>query len=134
MVDERARKRHTLLLPAGQLPGPSTAEPGQAHQIEGLLDPTGDLRPGGARRALAQAVADILRHIEMGEERVVLEYHVHGPPERRDPDHGSTADQHIARAGLLEAGDQPERGGLAAAGRSQERMERPAPNRKVDAI
>src|SRR4030095_8626418 len=37
--DERAGPRHSLLLPAGQLPGPPLLVARQAHELERLADP-----------------------------------------------------------------------------------------------
>jgi hypothetical protein len=59
----------------------------------------------------------------MGKERVMLEDHVHRPAIGRNADHAGAGDLDVARGRLLEAGDEPERGRLAAAGRAEEGME-----------
>ncbi len=80
------------------------------------------------RPRLAQAIADIVRDVHVREERVVLEHHVDRPAVRRHADHGASADRDFALVGLLEARDQAQAGGLAAARWAEEGMERAARN------
>jgi hypothetical protein len=122
-VDERARQRHALLLAAGQLPGAAPAEAGEPHQLQRPVDLLGDLLLRRLGRPLPQAVGDVVRHGHVREERVVLEHHVDGALVGRHADHRDAADQDMALRGLLEAGEQAQRGGLAAARRPQEAEE-----------
>ena len=66
-----------------------------------------------------QAIGDVLRHGHMGEQGVVLEHGVDVALIGRHAGHGAAVDQHLARGRLLEAGDQPQAGGLARARRPQ---------------
>jgi hypothetical protein len=70
---------------------------------------------------MLQPVGDVLRHRHVGKERVVLEQQpdiaLIGPL----PDHGFACDLDDAFVGILEAGDEAQRGGLAAAAGPQQR-------------
>ena len=90
--------------------------------------PAAELRPVGPRRALPQPVGDVGRDIEMREQRVVLEHHVHRPSVGRHAQHRLATDAHVAGARLLEARDQAQRRGLAAARRPEKGEERAAPD------
>src|ERR1700694_3793697 len=71
LVDDRAGERHPLALAARQLVGPALVQARQAHHVQGPIHPALALR---SRDPLdAQAVADVLRHGHVREERVVLE-------------------------------------------------------------
>ncbi|MNN38702.1 hypothetical protein D3C81_1527100 [compost metagenome] len=56
----------------------------------------------------------------MREQGVALEHGIDRPAEGRQPLHGLAIEADGAGAGLLEAGDEPQQGGLAAAGRAEE--------------
>ena len=81
VVDERARERDALLLPAGQLVRLARLVAGQLDELEHELDLVADL----VRRDLAAAQAEghVLEHVEVREERVVLEDRVGVALERR---------------------------------------------------
>ena len=70
---QRAAQRHALLLAAGQLRGLALQQRRQAQQLGHLRQPRLVFR----RRQLAhrQAEADVLRHVQVREQRVVLEHH-----------------------------------------------------------
>ena len=70
----------------------------------------------------------------MRKERVVLEHHVDRPPIGRHAVHVLAADQHLAFARLLEAGDHPERRGLAAARRPEEGKELAGADLKIEPL
>ena len=106
-----------LLLAAGQRRGVAFAEPAHSDQGESLVD------PGLALGFAGQPVADVGRHREVGKQRPVLEDHADPAAFGRDEhvaghlgDRGP-ADGDPAGVGPLEAGDDPQQGGLAAAAR-----------------
>src|SRR5829696_9414396 len=66
----------------------------------------------------------------MWEQREVLEDHREVAPERRHPRDALVADEDLALVRLLEAGDKPQGRGLAASGRTEQREEHPARDRK----
>src|SRR5258706_15701435 len=82
-----------------------------------------DLTCGRARSQLAEPVADIAGHIHMREQRILLEHHIDRPAISWDAHDRLAGDLDTAGAGLFEAGDQPQRRGLAAAGRAEKGME-----------
>ena len=127
-VDERAGDRDPLLLAARQLPDPPAPHAGQPHQLQGGVRPSLDLAAVEPGPALPQAKADILGDGHVGEQRIVLEHHVDRPAIGGNADHRLAGDGDLALVGLLEPGDQPQRGGLAAARRAEEGMERAARN------
>jgi hypothetical protein len=119
---EAARQRHALLLAARQLVGIALLEPGEIDQRERLFD----LAPRLGARDLAhlEAEDDVFEHGLVRPYRVVLEHHAHTAGVRR---------HHLARrreepsvhhdgAGVGHdiAGDQSQRGRLAAAARAQQ--------------
>jgi hypothetical protein len=105
---ERAGDRDALLLAAGELRGQPALEPGEPEHPE-----LGRLRAVHAHRH--RAVADVVQHRHVREQRVGLEHHRHvalvGGAQR---DVGA-ADQHAALRHGLEPGDHPQRRRLAAA-------------------
>ena len=120
-VDQRPRQRDPLLLAAGEHRGRCLSRPGQLHQLERLARPRVAL--GLADAALLQPVGDVVQHRHVREQRVLLEDGVDVALVRRGADRVDAADQDLALVGLLEAGDHPQRRGLAAArtGPSSER-------------
>ena len=71
--DDGAGDRHALLLAAGELARQLVLLAPQADEVQRLVDLAVDL--GLGRAAHLQAEADVLAHVEMGKERVVLEHH-----------------------------------------------------------
>ena len=88
-------------------------------------------------RAPLEPEGDVALHRQVREERVVLEDHPDPPPlrrhERRRARQLGPADGDRAGVGALEAGDQPQQRGLAAAGRPQHRDQLAARDLEVDA-
>src|SRR6185295_10679483 len=66
---------------------------------------------------------DVLDHVEMREEGVVLEHGVHRPQVRRQALDRAPFDEELAAGGGLEAADEVEGGGLPAAARAEQREE-----------
>ena len=116
--DQCARQRHALLLPAGELAGVTLR---QRLKLGRGQDRRQLLRDGVAVHfAQPQAVDDVFGHRHMRPQRVALEDHRHlallGRQRARLRRHQPVADMDLAARRLEEAGDQPQRRGLAAAG------------------
>jgi hypothetical protein len=70
--------------------------------------------------ALAQSIGDVVGNRHVGKERVALKDGVHFAPVGRESCHIGSANHDPAHAGLLESGNQPQGGGLAASTRAEE--------------
>ena len=116
-VDQRPGQRHALALAAGELRRLACAVAGQGHQRQGLLGARQALGPGDALDL--QAVGDVVQHAHVGEQRVVLEHRVDVALVGRQAGGLRPVDADGAGRRLLEAGDQPQAGGLARAGRPE---------------
>ena len=110
---ECASERDPLALPSRQLMGPACLEPLQLDQGERVVDPSIPLHP--RKPQPAQAIGDVVAHIEVWEDRIVLKHHVDRPAIGRNGGHGVTVDLDLACARRLEARDQPQQRGLPAA-------------------
>lgn len=117
---QRARQRHALLLAAGQLVGKQVAATAQPDDLQHL----GDAPLFLGRAEALQAEADVGGHVEVGEERVLLEHHAETALFRRHREARTAehlaVDQDASGAHALEAGNAPERRGLAAAARAEQ--------------
>ncbi|MNH29316.1 hypothetical protein D3C79_895430 [compost metagenome] len=74
LIDEGAGDGDTLALAAGELPRLAVADAGQAHQLQHLVHLAVALCLGHTPDH--QAVADVVPHIHVGEEGVVLKHGV----------------------------------------------------------
>ena len=92
-----AAQRHALLLPAGQLCGPTLQQRGQAEQLGGLRHALRGL--GLGHLAHRQAKADVLRHAQVRKQRIVLKHHRDATPRRRQLRDVLPVDAHAARRG-----------------------------------
>ena len=81
-----------------------------------------------------QGVADVVLDRHVGIERVALEDHRHVALTGREIGHVAAADPDPSRGGRLQPGDDPERGRLAAAGRSEEDDELAVGHGQVDRL
>ena len=81
-----------------------------------------------------QPVADIVEHVHMREERVVLEHGVDRPAIGRHARHGSPKISMSAGGRLLEAGDQSQARGLARAGGAEHGEELARRDVEIDAV
>ena len=112
-----AGEGQALALATGELVGVAALEPLQAQQLQ---------QPGGATAvlAVAQPEGGVAPGIEVGEKGVVLKHHAHaaalGGQPAVGPGHLLAADPHHPSLRPLEAGDQAQQGGLAAAGGAQQ--------------
>ena len=133
---EGARKRDALALAARELARIAVGEPAELHEVEQFVDTFGDgglVRPHRARLD-AQAECDILEHVHVAEQRVVLE-------DEADMALAGAARQRILAveadaAGVrpFEAGDDAQKCRLAGAGRSQQRQQLAAFDPEVDIV
>ena len=132
VVDDRARERHPLALPAGQLDGLPVAEAVEADEFQRLLGAAPALR---ALHALdPQPVLDVGSHGHVREERIVLEDGVDVPVVRGPAGDVDAAELHAAGVGALEAGDDPERRRLARPGGPEHGEELAASDLQVDPV
>ncbi len=118
-LDQRTGQRHALALAAGQFVRLAAAEAFELHQRQHVGDPLGDLRPGQA--FLLETEGDIALDGQMREQRIALEHHIDRTPMRRHRRKIDAVEQDAAGARPLEAGDQAQQRGLAAAGGSEQR-------------
>ena len=129
---ERPGQRHPLLLAAGELAGTALGERAQLDELERLVDLAGQACL--AQLAVAQAERDVIEHGQEREQRVALEDGVDVALVRRSAGNVHVVKQDPAGGRLLEPGDQPQRGGLPAAGRAEQGEELAAGNREVDLV
>src|SRR5919112_1188880 len=121
MVDERPRERDPLLLAAREHVRLAPLEAGELHHLAGLRDPSFQLLTLYA--ASPEAEGHVVEDVEVGEDGVGLEDGVYGPPVRRHPAHRVPVDGDTAPGRFFETGNHPQRRGLAAPARSQQREE-----------
>src|SRR5450759_548363 len=113
LVDDRARDRHALLLPAGELRGELLGvlfEPDELHHV---VHTTADLRAGDLPHA--EAEGDVVPDGHVREQRVVLEYHPEPALLRRHVVHPPPVEPDAAARERQQPGDAVERRGLATA-------------------
>ena len=120
-VHESAGERDPLLLSTRELIRTSMLTPLEAHELDRLRYPTGNLVTGPA--CLAQAEGDVLPHVEVRKQRVALEYRVDRSPVWPHGRDVASTDVDRPLGWLLEAGDHPQSRGLAAARRADDREE-----------
>jgi hypothetical protein len=121
-----------LLLTAGQLRRSAPLEPLDLHQLQRVGDPAAGLGPVHVQEA--QAEGDVVVDVQEREQRVALEDGVDLALVRRGAGHVDPVEQDAAGGRLLEPGDQPQRGRLAAAGRPQQREQLAAAHLQVDPV
>ena len=115
---ERAGERHPLLLAARQLARQALAEAAELDDVEEARDAGLDLGP--AHAAGAQAVSHVFHHGHVREERVVLEDDADVALVGRQMIDRRAVDPHASGGLANEARDHAQKGGLAAARRSQQ--------------
>jgi hypothetical protein len=121
LPDDRPAHRHPLALAAGQGLGLAGQVLLQVQDLGGLLHPLADLvlgHPGDLQRE-----AHVVGHGHVRVERVVLEHHGDVPVFGRLVGDVALADQDPAGVDVLQPGQHPQRGGLAAAGRPDQDQE-----------
>src|SRR5579885_718667 len=113
LAHDGAADRHALALAAGELARLAVEIVGEVQDLGGLLHLLTDDLSRHARHL--QPEADVAAHAHMGIERVGLEDHGEPALGRRHVAHIGPVDLDPAAARILEPGDEPQQGGLAAA-------------------
>ncbi len=118
--------------PPDSCPGLRSSSVREAQEVGHALQ----ARRGLRRRHLAhlEAEHDVLGHDQMRKQRVALEHHRDVPLRRRQVGDVTPRDADAPAVGLLETGDQPQRGRLAAPGRTEQHVERARIERKGNAV
>ena len=93
----------------------------QLHQLQRLAHARADL--GRVHLAALEPEGHVVRHVEVLEQRVALEDRVHVALVGRHGLHRLALEEDAALGGLLEPGHHPQRRGLAAARRAEQREE-----------
>ncbi len=126
-ADQRAGDRHALLLATRELRGAAVVVVAQAHHVQRLAHLFADLF---TRQLLdVQREGHVLAHAHVGPDRIGLEHHRDVAPMGGNVGLLQMVEDHLARdadapgGGRLQAGDAAQRGGLAAAARTQQREE-----------
>ncbi len=130
LVDQRPGERDPLLLATRQLDRLLARLAVQLDQLQHVADLGVDV----GRLAALEAERDVLVDVEVREERIALEHRVDRAPVRLGV--GDVLAGQGDRAGRrrLETGDHPQRGGLAAPGRAEQREERTAGYVEVEVV
>ena len=120
-LDERARQRDALALAAGQFMRLAAAQAFKPDHRQHVGNAGGDFAP--AQAVLFQTEGNVGFDGKMREERVTLKHHVDRPPIRRHRRKIDAVEQDVADIRPLEARDQPQQRGLAAARRAEQSEE-----------
>ena len=137
-VDDAARQRHALHLPARQRHHRTVGIFGQADQRQHLVDLAAGLRARDL--AMLQRIDHVLPHRHMRPHRIGLEHHAEVAQPRRHQNaargrrHDIAADRNLAAGRMLEPGDAAQRRGLAAAGRPEQHDDLACRHGKADAV
>ena len=118
LLGQAACQRHALLLPTRQLMWLALGKLAQLHQIEHFAGAPLNFVFGQA--FALQAKGHVFPDIEVGEQGITLEHHVHRPVVRGQTRHVLTAQQNAPRRGLLEARQHAQQGGFATARTAQQ--------------
>ena len=113
-VDKSSGNGNTLLLAAGKLRNLAVFKAFEADNLQHLSNTLVYLLLG--QLCKAQPEGDILVHIKVRKQRILLENGVDLSLVRRDIIDPLAVKKHIAACGLYKTADDPERGGLTAAG------------------
>ena len=129
---QRARQRDTLLLAAREFVRPPRGEPSEAHRIDQLQCACAALRG----RLVVQAEGDIGEHIEVREQRMVLEHHADTPFVRWQLHAGcrehASVGEHATGVGRFEARDDAQQRRLTAAAGAEQAADRARRERERD--
>ena len=132
MPDDRPAHRDALALAAGERARLAVEQVLEPEQRGRLGDPLLALRLRHPLRLEREADVGAHRHVRV--ERVVLEHHRDVAVDRVEVVDDDVADEDLARGGLLEARDHPQRGRLAAPGRADEDHELPVLDAEVEVV
>ena len=117
-VDQRPGQRHTLLLPAADLPGKVFGEAFHADFFQRLVDPRGHLCAGTT--AHAQAVGHVVKDAHVGKKRVALEDGMDGTAMGRHGIEALVLEQYVAGGRLFKTRQNAQQRGLAGAALAQQ--------------
>ncbi|MOA07159.1 hypothetical protein D3C78_1268420 [compost metagenome] len=131
-----ASQGDALALAAGKLFRVAVGEPVQLHHVQQLVDLLGDLLLG---RALAlglhaQAEGNVVEHGHVAEQGVVLEHEADVAVAHVVLGDVLAVEHDAAHVRGFQAGDDPQQGGLAAAGRAEQRHQLAAVDIQVDLV
>ncbi len=132
LADDRAADRDPLPLPARELRRAAVEQRLDLQDAGGLADPLRDQRLGRAHGLEPEGEVLADRHVRI--ERVRLEDHREAALGGVDLVDQLAVDEDLAVAHLLEPGDHPQQGRLAAAGRADEDHELAVLDLEVDAV
>ena len=130
--DQRAGEGDPLPLAAGQLAGLALFHPEQLDHLELFGAQLVAFRL--AHAADHQAIANVVEHVHVREQSIVLKDRVHRPPIGRDALDRFPEDPDVARGRLIEPGDQPKARRLAGAGRTEHCKELARRDVEIDAV
>ena len=116
-VHQRPGDGHPLLLAAGQLGDFPVLKALQTHHAQHFRHALLDFL--GRHLGDPQAKGDILKHVQMREQRILLEHRVDLPLMRRDIINPHTVKGDVSRRGRRETADNPQRCGLSTAAGAQ---------------
>ena len=116
-VHQRPGDGHPLLLAAGQLGDFPVLKALQTHHAQHFRHALLDFL--GRHLGDPQAKGDVLKHVQMREQRILLEHRVDLPLMRRDIINPHTVKGDVSRRGRRETADNPQRCGLATAAGAQ---------------
>jgi hypothetical protein len=131
-TSDRASHGDTLTLPSRERPGAAIEEVVEPEELGYLVDAAVDLVL--RRLADAKAIAQVLAHVHVRVEGVVLEHHGDVATSRLDVGDVAFAEVDRALVHRLEARDHPQQRRLAAAGGPDEHHELTALDRKADPV
>ena len=114
----RARDGNALPLPAGELGGHAPFKTRQPHQRKRRHHSFLLLAFADAQHL--QPIGNVLEHVHMGEERIVLKHRVHGAFLGRKPRHVRPVDHDATGRGTLQPRDDAQRGRLSAPAGTQQ--------------
>ncbi len=132
VVHEGARECHPLLLATRELPRPATLEPFELDDPEHRLDPLPMLASRDVLHLQPERHVVVDRHVR--KQGVLLEHHVDAAPVRRRVGDVLAVQQDAARVRRLEPGDHPQRRGLPASRRAEQREELTVPDAEVELV
>ena len=127
-----AGQGHPLPLPAGELPGLALQVLGEPQHLGGLVQPAELLILG--HLAHVQAEEDVVLYGHVGVEGVILEHHGEVPVLGQHLVGHLPVDLQRAGGNLLQPGDDPQQGGLAAARGPHQHVELPFVHVQVDPL
>ena len=133
---QRPGNGHTLLLAAGQLLGLAVHQLLDLHQLRRLQRHVGHLLTGELvlARPVFQGKGDILPHRQVGVQGIILEHQPHAPVFRGQVGNVVVSKEDTAGGGLLQSGEQVQRGGLAAARGAQQTQQHAVGNLKGEIV